>query len=273
MDVSHDLFDEIEAAVAAYEPALFRGDEYPEVLAEMRRLVLATAPTSLGDASGVLAALSRLVADTIKRGDEPRVEGLVTEYSVNRWMGWALANGMALSTVEVHRSKFTRLLRVQRGLPARIAVRGVGRKQLGLVDWQAAAGVVWDPQLVAALVAAVGCGLPASKAVGARVSLSEAGVAVVLPDGTRRFVVEVMCPVATRAVDVEIRESDWGRLRSVVDITALQAQATYSALACDEGRPLTEVMSRYRLSRANLVRVIEAGEQPVLDDGYRVALR
>ena len=66
MDVSHDPCFEIRAAVAAYEPALFRAEDYPDVVAEMRRLVLVSSPESVDDAAGVLAALSRLVADTIE---------------------------------------------------------------------------------------------------------------------------------------------------------------------------------------------------------------
>ena len=273
MDVSHDLCFEIRAAVAAYEPALFRAEDYPDVVAEMRRLVLVSSPESVGDAAGVLAALSRLVADTIEWGGVPRVEGLVTEYSVNRWVGWALANGLAPSTVSVHRSKFTRLLRVQHGLPARIAVRGVPREALELFDWQAAAEELRDPALVATLVAAVGCGQPAAQAVGSRLVVSERGVELLLSDGGRRFVVEALCPLAARAIDVEVGGSDWTRLRAVVEITAKQAWVTYSALACDERRSSKELVSRYSLTRKSIDRAVEMSGPPMLDDSYRVALR
>ena len=90
MDFSHDS-GSVDAAVAAaidgYVPALFDGDAYPLVVAEMRRLVGLAAPVSVNDASLMFAALSRLVADSLAMDGSIDVGQVLTEDGVRRWRG------------------------------------------------------------------------------------------------------------------------------------------------------------------------------------------
>jgi len=278
MDLSNDS-DSVDAAVAAaidgYVPALFDADAYPLVVAEMRRLVGLAAPVSVNDAALMFASLSRLVADSLAMDGSADLDRVLTEDGVRRWRGWALANGAAASTVGNHVGKLKRFLRIKRGLPARMELRGQPKTPLVGFDWVAAIETVRpDRELVAALVVAVGAGCPASSGVGATVTAgTDGGPVVVLGDGESVPVLSALCEVAVTVVGVKVGAGAWDRLRKTTPVTARSARATFSALAGSESLSFRDVLGRYGLTRRDIDAAVSIDTTPIETDELRLLLR
>lgn len=256
-------------------PALFDPADVPGLLDEIREVVLLSRPETPNDAALVLAAVSRLVAATLAAGEPVVLDQLLSEFGLNRWVGRALATGMTPSVVAVHRGKLDRLVRVKRGLPARIEVRGKERVSREVIDWEDLLRSWSNPQLQATLLVAVGAGAPAAEGVGGTIErVDEGGFVVVWPDGSRRAVVEALWPSAERLVGLTVKKGSWARVRAAAsEVKTPEAMLTFAVLACSEPRSLGSTIQRYGLTRRILDSVVRVSEPPVLDDCYRLLLR
>lgn len=272
MDTSHDLDSNVQAAIAAYEPRLFDGTDYSDLVVEMRHLVTCSRPVSPTDAVAVFAALSRMIADTVTAGETPVLDELITEYGVNRWSYRALATGAKLSLVEVHRGKLARLLRVKRGLPARIENRGDRKSKVELIKWETIAECL-EGELLATFVAAVGAGLTASKAVGATVEMVDECCQVRDAAGNAHPIADEICGFASTVQGIEIQNGSWSKLKNEVTLTDRSCVATFTWLCLQQPLPFRDVRSRYRLGRRYIDNAITASPPLVLDDDYGSALR
>ena len=272
MDTSHDLAPNVQAAIAAYEPRLFDGTKYSDLVVEMRHLVTCSRPVSPTDAAAVFAALSRMIADTIAAGETPVLDELVTEFGVNRWSYRALTTGAKLSLVEVHRGKLARLLRVKRGLPARIENRGNGKSKVELIEWEPIAERL-DDEVLATFVAAVGAGLTASKAVGATVEVVDECWQVLDAAGHAHPIADEICGIASTVQGIEIQNDSWNKLRNEITLTERSCVATFTWLCLQQPISFRDVRSRYRLSHRYIDNAIAASPPLVLNDDYRAALR
>jgi hypothetical protein len=112
--------------VAAYESALLTEQQAGWWVEDMRRIVLAAEPCSLDDASTMLASTARFLSDAAAPPVRTLAE-MLTEVEVARWAHSRMAAGANPATMSNHLLRLRRLMRVQRGLPARIAVRGESR--------------------------------------------------------------------------------------------------------------------------------------------------
>ena len=272
MDTSHDLDPNVQATIAAYKPRLFDGSKYGDLVVEMRHLVTCSRPVSPADAVTVFAALSRMIADTVAAGETPVLDELITEFGVNRWSYRALATGAKPSMVEVHRGKLARLLRVKRGLPARIENRGDSKSRVELIKWETIAECL-EGELLATFVAAVGAGLTASKAVGAVVEVVDECWQVLDAAGNPHPITDEMCGFASTVRGIQIQQGSWNKLRELSAVTERSCVTTFSWLCLQQYGTFRELRNRFQLSRRQLDNAVNAAKPQVVDDNYRRALR
>lgn len=247
----HTSNDPIRHAINTWAPRCFDGSDRQQLVNDIKERVASTPPETVNDARLMLAAVSRLIADTITNGEAPDLDRLVTELGINRWAARTLRNGAKPSLVAVHKGKLARLIRVERGLPARIEIRGNGPAQHDVLDWENIVNEL-DGELLATFIAAVGSGLTCSNAIGATVRSDDTSAWVETTDGERREIVTALQPHALGVTGVLVHSDGWNQLRcrfGSQGFSEYSSKTTHAFLALQEPLSAHSIRNRHRLSR------------------------
>lgn len=267
--------DPITTAVTTWQPRCFTGSDHPGLVADIRSRVLASSPPTVNDARLVLAAVSRIVADAIRAGETPNLDELLTEMGVNRWAHRALRDGSKQSLVSVHRGKLARLVRVERGLPSRIEIRGDGPARHTPCDWEAIAKHVGG-EVLACLVIAIGAGLTAQSGVGAQVVTTTDGFYAQTATGDLVPIVEHLDEYSAQVIGVVVPDWTWKHLRRRFpeqNFADHCVKATHTIIALAEHLSVHAARSKYRLSRRYIDAATFNGTCIQDHNDYRQALR
>ena len=278
MDNTQSLDPDVSATIEEWSPRLFSAAELPDVADELRRLVAAAKPISRRDANQMLASASHLVAAVHRWGEPVELDVWLTEQGVNRWEYRVLAEGARPSSTEVRRGRLARLVRVRRGLPARMRVmRPTPKVPVGLFDWETAVvelNKAGHEGLLATLIAAVGAGLPARPAVGATITRVDEAWMVVAADGRRHPVTAVFAPYAARLEGATVRATGWEQARRRwPSLTALSARGTFCDLVVQVGVGFADLRTVWGLTTREMDAVTARRADVQLGDDYRLLLR
>ena len=256
----HTSNDPIRDAINTWAPRCFDGTNRQQLVNDIKERVAATPPETVNDARLMLAAVSRLIADTITNGETPDLDRLLTELEINRWAARALRNGAKPSLVAVHKGKLARLIRVERGLPARIEIRGTGPAQHDVLDWQYIVNEL-DGELLATFIAAVGSGLTCNNGVGATIRSDGTSAWVETTGGERREIVTALQPHALVVTGAQVPDDGWNQLRcrfGPQGFTEYSSKTTHAFLALQEPLSTAEIRKLFRLSRRYVDAALEA---------------
>ena len=247
----HTPNDPIRHAINTWAPRCFDGSDRQQLVNDIKERVASTPPETVNDARLMLAAVSRLIADTITNGEAPDLDRLLTELEINRWAARTLRNGAKPSLVAVHKGKLARLIRVQRRLPARIEIRGNGPAQHDVLDWENIVNEL-DGESLATFIAAVGSGLTCNDAIGATVHSDDTNAWIETTDGERREIVTALQPHALDVTGAQVPDDGWNQLRcryGSQGFSEYSSKTTHAFLALQEPLSTAEIRKRFRLSR------------------------
>ena len=273
--------EEIAEMVAAYASAVLTEQQAGWWVEDMRRLVLAAEPCSPDDARTMLSSTARFLSDAAAPPVRPLAE-MLTEVEVARWAQGRVAAGANPATMSNHLQRLRRLMRVQRGLPARMAVHGESRPSrdpLGRVDLERLVRSMrgCEGSVVAAFVAAVGAGLVGADAVGGRIEQTGEHYVLGRCDGSTRRIIDELAELVAGCVGVEVVDGAWKRAREVaagcgIELTKEVAVSTFCRAAVDTPGSAVDVVTSFALSRKLIDRGLEH-VAPAHDPQLRALLR
>jgi len=271
----------VAAAVAAYQSAVLTEQQTNWWLEDMRCLVLASDPCSLDDARTMLASTARFLTDSAAPPVRTLAE-MLTEIEVARWARIRMATGANPATMSNHLQRLRRLMRVQRGLPARIAVQGQSspsRSPFGQADLARLIHAMrgCEASVVAAFVAAVGCGLVGSDAVGGQIERTDEYHVLRRQDGSTRRITDELSDLVAGCIGAAVTNGSWKRAREVaaaceVELTKEVAVSTFCRAAVDTPGAAVDVVTSFALSRKLIDRGLEHVDE-IHDPQLRARLR
>jgi hypothetical protein len=166
------------------------------------------------------------------------VDAVLRADGITRWAHRARPAGMNSQTVRLYVSRLERLVRVRAGLPGRTGAAGHHRvTHVPLEVTQVTALVTAcrneSAEVLAACVAALGCGFTGSRLDGARFAGLGSGLVVLATgDNTDRHVVPLFAADAVAVRNVVISSRHWARVREIaaslgIGLDAPRARQTY----------------------------------------------
>ena len=245
------LPDDIRTYLDAYQTRLLSPTQADAVLPTLRELVAAVPPTSRQDAKVLTSSACRFLAD-VSRDRECDLDGLLTDVEVARWSHEQKAGAMPDGTLANHLGRLECLLRVRRGLPGRIAVRG-DRSQpeapysaAEVAALLAAAFAAGDGP-GATVVALLGAGIAVPDSVGSRLRSEEGTVWCVTADGAVRTVVAAVAALVRLSPLPPAADGDWTLARRAADeaglsLSVTRGRQTWRVLSLCEDRPVADIM-------------------------------
>ncbi len=273
--------NEIVAALEAYTPDLLTPAQIRSGLADLRVLVTRCEPVSVADALVMMSSAARYLAD-VAPSDVLDVDRWIVEADITAWAHVKHREQMPLGTLSNHLQRLRRMLRVRRGLPARMSVRNVPtieRPPMTTTDR-------WTLELLmsslggstaAAYVTGVGAGAVGTAAEDAMIVITGGVADVVMRDGTARRVVDALQPVANALADATVEEYSWSDVRGhASDLGILIdkeiAMSTHVVLALSEAADLVSIVRRHRITQKLIERAVPFLELPASED-IRTMLR
>ena len=231
---------------------------------EIKSLVHRLQPTSKTEARQALTGLSRFVRDVAPTGGCPLAE-VLTDQKLNLW-------------VHNHRSEFgagrnlgclvgtlRRVLRVHKGLPARVRVSGARRVSappLSASDFHRLldACVAEDGGAWRAFAACFGSGVPAAAAMGGTFVVADGLTELRLHGGSVHRVVSTIAS-AGRLGGREVLDGDWQELQCVATGLRIHLQSvalvqTFRECVLSECGSLQSLMATYGLTCAHLQAIL-----------------
>lgn len=245
------LPDEVKTYLDGYQTRLLNPTQAEALLPELRRLVAAVPPTSRQDAKVLMSSACRFLAE-VSRNRDGDLAGLLTDVEVARWSHVQKAGSMSDGTLANHLGRLQRLLRVRRGLPGRIAVRGESCPpeppySPGEVAALVAAGFGAGDGAGAVVVALLGAGVAIPDSVGSRLGVEDGRLRCVTADGTLRTVVAAVAALTPSQSASSTTTDDWQLARQAADEAGLtlsvnRGRQTWRVLSLCEDRPVADIM-------------------------------
>lgn len=245
------LPDDIRTYLDGYRTKLLSPAQAEAVLPALRMLVAAVPPTRREDAKGLMSSACRFLADV--SCDRPcDLDLLLTDAEVASWSHVQKAGQMSDGTLANHLGRLECLLRVRRGLPGRIAVRGAGTQpeppySLDEMAALVAAAFGAGDGPGAAVVALLGAGVAVPDSVGARLAVDDAALRCLTADGVGRTVVAAIAALVPSHLGSSTSKDDWQLARRAADHAGLvlsvnRGRQTWRVLSLREARPVAQIM-------------------------------
>lgn len=271
----------VDSYVARYRPRNLTDDQTALWMPRLRELVIAAVPADEHDAKGMLTAGTRFLID-ICGNELLAVDAVLRADAITRWAHRARTGGMNSQTVRLYVSRLERLVRVRAGLPGRTGAAGHHRVTHIPLDTTQVTTLVTacrsEPaEVLAACVAALGCGVTGSRLDGARFAgLGSGLVVLVTADNTERHVVPSFAADAAGVRNVVISSRHWTRVREIaaslgIGLDAPRARQTYWLNAAQVPLPVRDGLRLFALGtdalNATLTclgRSLEADDQQLL---------
>ena len=256
---------EIVAALAAYVPELLNAAQTLSGLADLRELVARCEPVSVVDALVMMSSASRFLAD-VAPPDVLDIYRWIIEAEVTAWAHVQHRGPMPSATLSNHLQRLRRMLRVRRGLPARMNVHNVAaprRAPMSPTDrstLEQQLTVLGGP-VAAAYVTGVGAGAVGAVAEQAMIIVTCGVAEVVMRDGTVLHVVAALQSMACALAGVVVEECSWSEVRGQATRLGVQvdkeiAVTTHAVLALSEAADLVSISRRHRITRRLIDRAV-----------------
>jgi hypothetical protein len=251
-----DSANDIAAYLDRYEPKRFVGPLADLYLTELKTLVLDTLPASIDDAQQTMSTAGGFILSIDPPAGTP-LRNVFTAANVGIWTNRRVAEGANGRSIETERGRINRLVRVVAGDKPRVPKKGRRSILCAPLDDNSLAELIvaatdLGSSAMRGLVAAVGCGLIGSPAVGATITVGGDRANLGFSGEPSHRIVPQLASVVAAVAGQQVCDGDWQALRRAARTLGAPfgpdlARQTYRRLVFSIDEPVAALVASFRI--------------------------